>query len=136
MTRLSPVTVAMRTLRGEQLPPRCRITREQARDYLVTLSGHDFGFDAGMWTAWSRVLPERDGQEHVGILVSRDTNGEILIGLEGGRTCRAIIPRTVFRRIGFVKSGVRLRVLLRPLGCSQIVGLAESSVPEREGGHD
>ena len=50
--RIYPTTVAIRTLRGDPLPPRALITREQAVEWLRQVSGQDFGDNAGEWTEW------------------------------------------------------------------------------------
>lgn len=51
MSRLLPVTVAMRTLRRQPLPPRCRITDDQAVEWLRRCTGQDFDLDAVAWSA-------------------------------------------------------------------------------------
>jgi hypothetical protein len=129
MPRLSPETVALRTLRGEQVPARCRITREQAQDLLRRITGQDFGEDADKWTAYLRVLP-RDGQnddestDRIGVLKRMDPGATALVECEDGSLVQAIIPRTAMRRMGFLKIGVSVLVRHRSFGCSQIIGIA------------
>jgi hypothetical protein len=55
MSRLFPITVAIRTLRREPLPPRCQISDKQAVAWLRAVSGQDFGDDAGAWSAWLKA---------------------------------------------------------------------------------
>ena len=55
MSRLFPVTVAMRTLRRQRLPPRCRVTDDQAVEWLRRCTGQDFGHDVAAWAAWLRA---------------------------------------------------------------------------------
>jgi hypothetical protein len=54
-----PTTVALRALKGQQLPPHCWINREQAVDRLRRLTGQDFGTDAAGWAEWLRQHPVR-----------------------------------------------------------------------------
>jgi hypothetical protein len=55
MSRLLPITVAIRTLRRQPLPLRCRISDEQALAWLRQVSGQDFGEDVTAWTAWLKA---------------------------------------------------------------------------------
>lgn len=125
MSRLSPEIVALRTLRGQQVPPRCRITREQASDFLRALSGNDFGDDADKWAAWLRVQPASSGDpnmmEREGIFRGLVPSGEWQIELDDGQEVLAIMPRTLLRRMGGMFPGARVVVRLRPFGCSQVV---------------
>ena len=136
MSRLSPETVALRTLRGQQVPPRCRITREQALDFLKALSGHDFGDNADKWAAWLRVQPASsdhpDTLEREGVFRGLAPSGEWQIELDDGEDVFAILPRTRLHRVGSVFPGARVMVRLRPFGCSQVVDVLASpgrSVP-------
>lgn len=126
MSRLTPETVALRTLRDEPLLPRCRITREQALDYLKTSSGCDFGDDADKWAAWLRVRPatsdDHDAADRLGVVKAFTPGGECRVELDDGGNVLAIVPRTVLRRMGFAAPGMRVVVRSRPLGCAQIVG--------------
>ena len=62
MPRLLPITVALRTLKKQPLPRRCRITDEEAVDWLRKLTGQDLGTDADAWSHWlqeNRFLNKR-----------------------------------------------------------------------------
>ena len=52
MSRLLPVTVAMRRLRKQALPPRCQITEDEAIAWLRRCTGEDFGHDVEAWSQW------------------------------------------------------------------------------------
>lgn len=136
MSRLLPETVALRTLRGQQVPPRCRITREQALDFLRALSGHDFGDDADKWAAWLRVQPASSGDPNTmvreGSFRGLAPSGEWRVELDDGQEVLAIMPRTLLRRMGGMFPGARVIVRLCPFGCSQVVDVLASpgrSVP-------
>lgn len=128
MPRLLPETVALRTLRGEQVPARCAITREQAIDLLRRATGQDFGEDADKWAACLRILPKHSwhamAEEATGVLRGLLSGDEASIELEGGEMISAIIPRTVLRRLCLATPGAVVRVRVREAGCSQVVGLA------------
>lgn len=128
MPRLLPETVALRTLRGEQVPVRCAITREQAIDLLKRATGQDFGDDADKWAACLRILPKHQSKtiasERTGVFRGLLPGGEASIELEGGEMIAAIIPRTVLRRMGLVMPGAVVRVRVREASCSQVIGSA------------
>jgi len=128
MSRLRPETVALRTLRGEQVPARCAITREQAIDLLKRVTGQDFGDEADKWAACLRILPKHSShamaEERAGVLRGLLPGGEASIELESGEMIRAIIPRTVLRRMCLATPGAAVRVRVRDAGCSQVIGLA------------
>jgi hypothetical protein len=125
MPRLLPETVALRTLRGEQVPARCAITREQAIALLKLATGQDFGDDTDKWTACLRVLPRAMAEERAGVFRCLLPSGEASIELEDGEMIGAIIPRAVLRRMGIVTPGMAVRVSVREAGCSQVIGLVE-----------
>jgi hypothetical protein len=125
MSKLRPETVALRTLRGEQVPARCAITREQAIDLLKRATGQDFGDDADKWAACLRILPHAMAEERAGVFRCLLPSGEASIDLEGGETISAIIPRTVLRRMCIVTPGIALRVSVREAGCSEVIGPIE-----------
>jgi hypothetical protein len=54
VSRLLPLTVAMRVLRRRPLPRRCRISEAQAVEWLRRCTGQDFGTDVEAWAAWLR----------------------------------------------------------------------------------
>lgn len=81
MTKLLPETIALRTLRGQQLPPRGRITREQAIELLKRITGQDFGDDADKWAASLRVRPMRreegsQAEDKFGVFIAMLSNGK------------------------------------------------------------
>lgn len=130
MSRLLPTTVALRTLKGQQLPPRCRITREQAVEWLRRFTGQDFGEDAAAWSAWLRQHPAR-GQppvapEFVGVVLELRPGMECRIRLDSGNEVSAIVPRQVARRMFRVVVGDRVRIRLLEPGCSQVIGSAQA----------
>jgi len=51
MSRILPVSLAIKTLRGNT-PRHPKISREHAVAILKVVSGEDFGFDEPMWSAW------------------------------------------------------------------------------------
>lgn len=54
--RLHPITIALRSLRGERsLHGRPLPTPERALEILRLLTGQDFGTDAATWGAWLRA---------------------------------------------------------------------------------
>lgn len=127
MPRLLPETVALRTLRGEQVPARCAITREQAIDLLKSITGQDFGDDAIKWAASLRIQSARRGRpsrHSVGTLIAIDASGEVQIELDEGSLITAIVPATVRRRLFALRPGMRLLVRHLEAGCSQVLGLA------------
>jgi hypothetical protein len=132
MSRLLPETVALRTLRGEQVPARCAITREQAIDLLKCATGQDFGDDADKWAACLRILPNHlphtMAEERAGVFRCLLPSGEASIELDGGEMISAIIPRTVLRRMCIVTPGMTVRVRVRDIGCSQVIGPARRVV--------
>lgn len=130
MSRLLPTTVALRTLKGQQLPPQCRISIEQAADWLRRLTGQDFGTDAAAWSAWLRQHPTRGrppaAPEFAGVLVEVGAGLVCRVRLDSGSEVSAIIPRQVARRMFRVVPGDRVRIRLLEPGCSQVVGFAQA----------
>ncbi|MGB8702278.1 MAG: hypothetical protein WCD18_22910 [Thermosynechococcaceae cyanobacterium] len=55
MSRLLPVSIAIRTLQRRPLPPKCLISDVQAVDWLRRCTGQDFGDDAAAWSDWLRT---------------------------------------------------------------------------------
>lgn len=135
VSRLLPKTVALRTLKGQQLPPRCRITREQAADWLRRLTGQDFGMDTAAWDLWLKQHPVRGPvpapPECVGVVVEMLPNFECRIRLNSGIEVSAIIPRQVARRMFRVAAGDRVRIRLAEPGCSQVAGFAPTPDAEK-----
>jgi len=130
MPRLLPLTVALRTLKKQHLPPRCKITDEQAVDWLRKLTGQDFGTDATAWSNWlrenrSRIRkPAADSQEVMGEVIELSPNLECRIRLDSGTEIRAQIRRQVARRMFRVVPGDRVRVRLLEPSCSEVTGFA------------
>lgn len=129
MPKLLPETVALRTLRGEQVPARCRITREQAIDLLKRTTGQDFGEDADKWAASLRARSgHRKGQgmdeDRNGVFIALLPGGEVKVELDDGLQIIAIVPAVVRRKLFILKPGMRLRVRHRAAGCSQVIGPA------------
>jgi hypothetical protein len=50
--RILPISLAIRTLRGESPEPRRRLSKTQAAEWLRNVSGEDFGEDAERWGEW------------------------------------------------------------------------------------
>jgi len=127
--RLLPTTVALRTLKGQQLPPRCRITVEQAADWLRRLTGQDFGTDAAAWSEWLKQHLVRGrlaaAPEFAGVVEMRP-GLECRIRLDSGNEVSAAIPRQVAHRMFGVVPGNRVRIRLLEPGCSQVVGFAHA----------
>ncbi len=127
MSSLRPSTVALRALRGQQLPPRCRLTPDQAVEWLKRLTGQDFGTDATAWAGWLRdnsvggdslsLAPEA-----AGVIMEMGPGLECRVRLARGDEVWASIPRPVARAMFRIQVGDR--VLLRVLepGCSRVVG--------------
>lgn len=129
MPRLTPTTIALRTLQGQQLPQRCRITREQAADWLRGITGQDFGTDAVAWAEWLRQHPVRGVRptpEFVGVMIEMGPGLECRVRLDSGSEVSAVIPRQIARRMLRVDPGDRVRVRLLELGCSLVVGFARA----------
>lgn len=127
MPRLLPETVALRTLRGEQVPARCAITREQAIDLLKSVTRQDFGDDADKWAASLRLQPKGRGgssEDGIGTVTVIHASGEVQIELDDGSLITAIVPATIRRRLFTLRPGMRLLVRHREAGCSQVLGLA------------
>jgi hypothetical protein len=131
MPRHLPETIALRTLKGEQVLARSRITRDQAIDLLKRITGQDFGDDADRWAACLRILPRHlrhaMAEERSGVVRGMLPSGEASIELEDGEMISAIIPRTVLRRMCIVTPGMAVRVRVREVGCSQVIGTATKS---------
>lgn len=129
MPRLTPLAVALRTLAGRPLPPRCRIPREEAIDWLKRMTGQDFGDDPDAWHTWLDAHPV-DGfgnarHESPGTLIRIDDGDVFDVGLDDGRRVRAIASRAVMRSLGFPRPGMRLRVRVAAFGCSSVTGAAD-----------
>lgn len=127
MSRLKPTTVALRTLKRQQLPTRCRITSEQAIDLLEQLTGQDFGMDVETWSEWLRhnfVTGDHlaAAPECVGVIVGIKRGLECLVRLDEGKEIAALIPKQVARDMHWLPPGSRVRVRLLEPGCSQVTG--------------
>lgn len=129
MSRLTPLAVSLRTLAGQQVPPRCRMTREEAIDWLKRMTGQDFGDASDAWRTWLKTHPI-DGfgnarHESMGTLIRIDDGNVFCVTLDDGRTVQALASRVVMRAPGFPTPGSRLRVRVAASGCSSVIGAAD-----------
>lgn len=134
MSRLTPIEVALRTLEGKQLPPRCRISPAEALKILQNRTGQDFGTDAAGWRQWLRQNPEclktfEQAPILSGTIVSWRKDMECRVRLDSGEQVVTVPPIDVAKRVCILKISVGLRVRVRVLeaGCSRIVDLDHPS---------
>ncbi len=136
MSRLTPIEVALRTLEGKQLPPRCRIAPARAVEILQNRTRQDFGANAAKWRQWVRQNPEclktfENAPFVSGTIISLEKSPESLcrVRLDSGDEVELPLDgnfiRNLHRKYGMYnfQQGLRVRVRVLEAGCSRIVAV-------------